>query len=145
MAQITQRSGTDPREGSFFKPWLFATGVFVLILITIYLLGNLPPRPSQINAYDLEQVQQLNALEETILTSYGWVQRNNDVAEGVNIFPAEPVTENTGIVRIPIDQAMNMVVEQGLPYRNIGEQAASTDSPQISGQAVEQMPEPQLR
>lgn len=44
-------------------------------------------------------MQAMDEMEEAILTSYGWVDEEN------------------GVVRIPIEQAMERVVEQGLPVR----------------------------
>src|SRR5450631_4442495 len=44
-----------------------------------------------------EMLKQLRATEENALTTYGWVDRKN------------------GIVHIPIDQAMNLLAQRGLP------------------------------
>lgn len=59
---------------------------------------HLPPQPRiQVNpAADLKALRQR---EEAALATYGWVD------------------ERAGIVRIPIEQAMQLVLEQGLPVR----------------------------
>jgi len=44
----------------------------------------------------------LRQAEEDALKSYGWVDRNN------------------GVVRIPIDQAMKLTIQRGLPVRTEG-------------------------
>jgi hypothetical protein len=59
---------------------------------------RLPPQPRlQINPR--EDMRNLRASEDAILDSYGWVDKN------------------TGIVRIPIDKAMELAVQRGLPAR----------------------------
>jgi hypothetical protein len=58
----------------------------------------LPPEPRlQINPR--EDLRELRAHEDEVLTSYGWVDKN------------------AGIVRIPIEEAMKIVVQKGLPAR----------------------------
>jgi hypothetical protein len=58
--------------------------------------SHLPPEPRlQVNApLDL---QHWRAQEDSILTNYDWVDRNN------------------GIVRIPIDRAMELIARRGVP------------------------------
>lgn len=58
--------------------------------------GQLPPEPRlQVRPY--EELQVLRAHEEDVLSHYGWQDQKN------------------GIVRIPIDKAMDIVARQG-PY-----------------------------
>jgi hypothetical protein len=60
--------------------------------------GRLPPEPRlQINPR--EDLRELRATEDEALTTYGWVDRN------------------AGIVRIPIEEAMRLTVQRGLPTR----------------------------
>lgn len=63
---------------------------------------QLPPGPRlQIEpAKDLDDVR---AVEDSVLNSYGWV------------------VPNAGVVRIPIDRAIELVVQRGLPVRSAGE------------------------
>ncbi len=58
----------------------------------------LPPQPrlQRVPAGDLRRMK---AVDETVLNSYGWVDKEN------------------GVVRIPIDQAMELTLERGLPVR----------------------------
>jgi hypothetical protein len=51
-----------------------------------------------------EALKQLRATEEALLTTYGWADREN------------------GVVRIPIDRAMELLLERGLPARKPEEQ-----------------------
>jgi len=61
-------------------------------------LRRLPPEPRlQIDPRD--DLSNMRQAEEQVLNSYSWVDRNG------------------GIVRIPIDQAMKLIVERGLPTR----------------------------
>ena len=60
---------------------------------------TLPPEPRlQINAP--QDLQQYRAAEDKILDSYGWVD------------------SHAGIVRIPIDRAMNLMLQKGYPFSN---------------------------
>jgi hypothetical protein len=59
---------------------------------------RVPPGP-QLQTNPREDMRELRAREEAILTTYEWVDRN------------------TGIVRIPIEEAMKLTVERGLPVR----------------------------
>jgi hypothetical protein len=65
----------------------------------------LPPAP-MLQVKPREELKELRAEEDRILSSYGWVDPAN------------------GIVRIPIDRAMKLVLERGLPVRGAGEAAA---------------------
>jgi hypothetical protein len=57
-----------------------------------------PPAP-RLQTRPREELNQMRAEEERVLTTYGWVDAN------------------AGVVRIPIEQAMRMTLEQGLPVR----------------------------
>jgi hypothetical protein len=61
-----------------------------------------PPEP-QLQTNPREDLQQLRAEEEQILNSYGWVDKN------------------AGVVRIPIEEAMKLTVQRGLPARTASE------------------------
>jgi len=58
----------------------------------------LPPEP-RLQTDPRADLLSLRAAEDRVLNTYGWVDRN------------------TGIVRIPIDEAMKLTVERGLPSR----------------------------
>jgi hypothetical protein len=59
---------------------------------------RLPPEP-RLQTNPREDMQKLRDGEEQILTTYGWVDKN------------------AGVVRIPIDEAMKLTVQRGLPAR----------------------------
>jgi len=61
-------------------------------------MRRLPPEP-RLQTEPREDLRTLRESEEQALTTYGWVDKN------------------AGIVRIPIDQAMKLTVERGLPSR----------------------------
>lgn len=65
--------------------------------------NRLPPEP-RLQTNPRQDLADLRAAEERILSSYGWVDRN------------------AGIVRIPIEEAMRLVVERGLPARQTEQQ-----------------------
>jgi hypothetical protein len=60
--------------------------------------NRLPPEP-RLQTTPREDLADLRVREEALLNSYGWVDRN------------------AGIVRIPIDAAMKLTLERGLPAR----------------------------
>jgi len=59
---------------------------------------RLPPEP-RLQTNPRGDLQDLRAQEDQILNSYAWIDKN------------------TGVVRIPIDEAMKLVVQRGLPVR----------------------------
>ena len=59
---------------------------------------RVPPEP-RLQIHPREDLQDLRASEDAILNSYGWVDKN------------------AGIVRIPIDEAMKLILQRGLPAR----------------------------
>jgi hypothetical protein len=63
---------------------------------------RLPPEP-RLQTDPRADLNEFRARENTTLTTYGWIDRNG------------------GVVRIPIDRAMKIVVERGLPARNTGD------------------------
>jgi hypothetical protein len=68
-----------------------------------------PPAP-QLEAESGQTLDPYRAAEERRLTSYGWVDRSN------------------GVARIPIDRAMQLTAQRGLPSR-----PAPTATPQDTG------------
>ena len=58
-----------------------------------------PPSP-RLQVNPREELRELRAGEDAVLNSYGWVDKDN------------------GIARIPIDEAMKLTLEHGLPTRD---------------------------
>jgi hypothetical protein len=75
-----------------------------------YPLSSVGPAPlpaaPMLQVRPRDELKQLRADEEAILTSYGWVD------------------SSAGIVRIPIDRAMQLVLQRGLPTRTPGDMTA---------------------
>jgi len=75
----------------------------------------LPP-PPRLQTEPFEHIKDLRRAERRLLDRYEWVDRK------------------TGTVRIPVDRAMEIVTERGLPHRGAAApetgQAGATDSPQ---------------
>ena len=59
-------------------------------------LARTPPEP-RLEPYPLAPRAKLRAEEDAILTTYGWVDKDR------------------GLARVPIDRAMELLVERGLP------------------------------
>ena len=97
----------------------YALGLLAFVIVAALLLGGIygALKSPQAKAVILTSVvtpspevnsgqalKQLRATEDAILTSYGWVDRQK------------------GIVRIPIDRAIDLVLQRGLPARRANQQ-----------------------
>ncbi len=104
MAESEKRAA---RLSPALKPRL-SLAAAALVLVGFFVLLNNPtmragtpalagtPTPQ---ATPDEALRQLRATEDATLTTYGWVDRQN------------------GIVHIPIDRAMELLLQRGLPTR----------------------------
>jgi hypothetical protein len=120
-----EQSDVDVRYLFAFAAGLLVTAVFIYVLTWLlfsyfsarearkslpeYPLAaeqqtRLPPEP-RLQASPRQDLKDLRADEDTLLGGYSWVDRN------------------AGIVRIPIDAAMRLTIERGLPARS-GSQAS---------------------
>ena len=61
----------------------------------------LPPAP-RLQTGPRQDLQRLKQSQQELLNSYGWVDKN------------------AGVVRIPIDRAMDLLLQRGLPVRTAG-------------------------
>ena len=61
----------------------------------------MPPAP-RLQQNPQQEMRELRAQQQALLNGYGWVNRD------------------AGVARIPIEEAMRIVVERGLPTREIG-------------------------
>ena len=77
----------------------------------------LPPTP-RLQTYPFDDIKDLRRQQQQPLQGYEWVDRN------------------TGVVRIPIDRAMDLIAERGLPHRE--PPAASSDEAAPSGSGREE-------
>jgi hypothetical protein len=66
----------------------------------------LPPSP-RLQNYPFQDIKELRQNETPLLGAYQWIDRN------------------AGTVRIPIDRAMDLLAERGLPYRKAGQPSAA--------------------
>ena len=73
-----------------------------------------PPAP-QLEETPVIDLQRERAAEDRILNSYGWVDKQN------------------GVVRIPIDKAIDMLAQKGLPSRATEPQTDNASVPAESG------------
>lgn len=75
--------------------------------------SQLPPAP-RLQVQPREEMKALSRDEERVLGSYGWIDRT------------------AGIVRLPVDRAVELVLERGLPVR---EQPVPFDEPPMPSKA----------
>jgi hypothetical protein len=76
------------------------------------------PPPPRIQANPSADMQSYAESQEKLLNTYGWIDRQN------------------GIVRLPIDRAMQLLLERGLPARSTNEQEkrGANSGPKQQGQ-----------
>jgi len=68
----------------------------------------LPPAP-RLQVQPVQDLRQIRAEEDAVLQHYGWVNAEN------------------GVVRIPLERAMELVLERGLPQRTAEQPTPSTE------------------
>jgi hypothetical protein len=143
MEENKQRGpGYEERDVNVFMVGKFA---FALVLMTLFAMALLYglfryfqsqsggqartadpartfPQP-QLQRTPIPDLKTVRAAEEHILTSYDWVDRGK------------------GVVRIPIDRAMDLLVERGLPARQAAPPSSSDASvPTESGLGAKMTP-----
>lgn len=105
---MAEHPDVDPRPIVAVTAVLAALGVLVLAG-AVWLAGGIPiygrPRPYPAPALQASPPDDLRALTERqrrLLTDYEWVDRRR------------------GLARIPVERAMALLAERGLPYREEG-------------------------
>jgi len=78
---------------------------------TAFFTQQQTPPPPLIQEHPGEELQDYLKQQNQVLDSYGWVDRK------------------AGIVRIPIDQAMDLLLQKGLPVRQPGQVTRSVSAP----------------
>jgi hypothetical protein len=74
----------------------------------------LPP-PPRLQTYPFQDIKELRQHDKPVVGTYEWVDRN------------------AGTVRIPIERAMDLLAERGLPYRKGGEPSSKAPAPGKQG------------
>jgi hypothetical protein len=82
-----------------------------------------PPEP-RLQTTPVADLKEYRAKQEEMLTTYGWVDRK------------------AGLVRIPIDRAIEVVAQRGLPVR-VPEQAAAGDASKAAASSPDGQPKKQ--
>jgi hypothetical protein len=115
--RLYEGSDIDARRVSFFGAGL--AGLIIVVMILTYFIHEFvadryftrqPPRPSlaymraaapepHLTVQAPEELRRLRASEEATLNGYAWVDKES------------------GVVRIPIERAMELVAKRGLPAR----------------------------
>ncbi|NJP04173.1 MAG: hypothetical protein HC837_00360 [Chloroflexaceae bacterium] len=114
------------RSGNPIRASIFAVGVFLLVVLVIGLLGALPPVPYSPPVYESNTIRTLQTQETALLNGYGWIVQDQS---GTNLIPFGTNNQETGIVHIPISEAMTKILEPErnlLPVEMIGENEVET-------------------
>jgi hypothetical protein len=69
------------------------------------------PPPPRLQNYPFQDIKELRRNDKPLLDSYEWIDRS------------------AGTVRIPVDRAMDLLAERGLPYRKPGQPSAAPPPP----------------
>lgn len=77
--------------------------IFVALSVFVIVMGILPTRPVLPQVGSAQEWRTLRAEQQELLGSYGWIDKEN------------------GVVHIPVERAMSLLVERGLPVRPGGE------------------------
>lgn len=91
------------------------TAIFALFVLLVYIFGALPTTPNLLNRYDMDQWPAVQAQQVEQLSTSGTYEVEVEVV-------AEDGTKTTELVtryRIPIEQAKALLVERGLPTRDM--------------------------
>lgn len=86
---------------------ILVTGAFLVLALFLVLLKYFPGTPDLPAIPDTGEYARLFASDEAKLNNYSWVN------------------QKSGIVRIPIKEAMQLVAERGLPARTLDDAASS--------------------
>jgi hypothetical protein len=111
----------EHRDANVRTVVVFGVGLSALLVVVLFVMGwlfsflarreqpvapspmattrELPPAP-RLQSNPPTDLEHMRAAEDAILSSYAWVDRQ------------------AGIVRIPIDQAMDLLAQRGLPARS---------------------------
>jgi hypothetical protein len=111
----------DPEAVGLVRGIILVTGVFLSLALTLVWLKYFPSTPDLPAIPDTGEFQQLSSADEAKLNNYSWVN------------------QKSGIVRIPIKEAMSIVEERGLPARQSERSQAlseGSEQPQIGETSV---------
>jgi hypothetical protein len=87
--------------------------------------GRPLPSPPRIQANPGADMQSYSESQQNLLNTYGWIDRQN------------------GVVRLPIDRAMELLLERGLPTRSAATPEASPEKGSASANRVKSRGSPQ--
>jgi hypothetical protein len=121
-AQVVGHETTDAEIGPLVRFAIFLAAITTFIAVMVIGLykyldarevaekaGRYPlaegvmrplPPPPRLQTYPFDDIKQLRKNENTVLEHYAWVDKN------------------AGVVRIPIERAMEVLAAKGLPYRS---------------------------
>jgi hypothetical protein len=99
----------DPETAGLIRGFILVTGAFITIALLLIWLKYYPTTPDLPAIPSTGEYERLLAADEAKLNNYSWLN------------------QRSGIVRIPIKEAMKIVAEEGLPARQMGEDSAAEE------------------
>jgi hypothetical protein len=117
-----QERKLDPETAGLIRGFILVTGAFLTIALLLIWLKYYPTTPDLPAIPSTGEYERLLAADEAKLNNYSWVN------------------QRSGIVRIPIKEAMSILAERGLPARQLdegegeGEAGAMTEEEPMSGE-----------
>ncbi len=112
----------DSETAGLIRGFILVTGTFLTIALLLIWLKYYPTTPDLPAIPSTGEYERLLAADEAKLNNYSWVN------------------QRSGIVRIPIKEAMSILAERGLPARQLdesageGEAGAMTEEEPMSGE-----------
>ncbi len=110
----------DPETAGLIRGFILVTGTFITIALLLIWLKYYPTTPDLPAIPSTGEYERLLAADEAKLNNYSWLN------------------QRSGIVRIPIKEAMKIVAERGLPARQTVEDSAAEEGVDaVEGSSVE--------
>lgn len=115
MAPSNQTDTSQINVPKLRKQVLIITGIFVALVLLIWFLGAMPVTPNLSNPYSMTEWPTMEAQQRNQLTTYQIIYIDPETGEQVdpNTTDIQPEVRYA----IPVDQAKDVVLQQGLPVR----------------------------
>lgn len=101
----------DPETAGLIRGFILVTGAFLTLALALIWLKYYPTTPNLPAIPSTGEYERLLAADEAKLNNYSWLN------------------QRSGIVRIPIKDAMKIIADRGLPSRQLGDDGNTAEVP----------------